>query len=79
MVQPGSFMKFLTGSERIPALGVPPAIELTFNHKCPPGCKCFPTVSTCALTLDIPVHVREDEILTIFSTAIINSIGFGRC
>ena len=73
-------MAFLTGSEKIPALGLPPQITVTFKHDCRNSCKCFLIVSTCSLTLDIPVHIRDEEtMLEVFERALKEDVGFGRC
>ena len=73
-------MAFLTGSEKIPALGFPPQITLTFKHDCRNGCKCFPTVSTCSLTLDIPAHIgNEEKMFEVSERALKEDVGFGRC
>ena len=64
-------MAFLTGSEKIPALGLPPQITVTFKHDCRNGCKCFPIVSTCSLTLDIPAHIcNEEAMFKVFERAL---------
>ena len=73
-------MKFLTGSETIPVFGVPTKIEVLSNHGCPKGCKCFPTVSTCSFSLSTSIHVKDNkEMVTMFGTALLNDVGFGRC
>ena len=73
-------MKFLTDSEAIPALGVPTQYEVSFNHGCPESCRCFPTVSTCSFSLNIPIHVKDDEeMITMFGTAVLSDTGFGCC
>ena len=74
-------MKFLTGSETIPTFGVPTKkIEVSFNHGFPKSCRCFPIVSTCSFSLIIPIRVKDDEeMVTMFETALLGDIGFGRC
>ena len=73
-------MKFLTGSETIPAFGVPTRIEFFFIYGCPESCRCFPTVSTYSFSLNIPIHVKDDkEIVTMFGTALLGNVGFGLC
>ena len=73
-------MAFLTGSEKIPALGLPPQITVTFKHDCSNGWKCFPIVSTCSLTLDIPAHIGyEETMFEVFEGALKEDVGFGRC
>ena len=73
-------MAFLTDSEKIPALGLPPQITVTFKHDCRNSCKCFPIVSTCSLTLDILVHICDEEtMLEVFERVLKEDVGFGRC
>ena len=73
-------MKFLTGSEAIPAFGVPTQFEASFNHGCRESCRCFPTVSTCSFSLNVSIHVKNDEeMVTMFGTALLGDIGFGSC
>ena len=73
-------MKFLTGSYRIPVLGAPPSIKVNFKHDCVNGCRCFPTLSTCSFTSELSVHIQnEEEMLSVFSTALVADVGFGQC
>ena len=70
-------MKFLTGSSSVPVLGLPSKFNVEFIHECPRACKCCPTVSTCDLTLKIPVHYNtKDETKNVFQTAVDLSKGF---
>ena len=80
IIKPKKLMKFLTGSETIPAFGVPTKMEVSFNHGCLESCRCFPTISTCSFSLNIPIHVKYDEeMVTMFGTALLGDVGFGRC
>ena len=75
-------MSFLTGSEKIPTFGLPPQITVSFKHDCQNQgtCWCFPTVSTCSYSVDIPVHINNDEaMLQAFTRGLSEDIGFGRC
>ena len=73
-------MKFLAGSETIPAFGVPIKIEISFNHGCRKGCRCFPRVPSCSFSLITPIHVKDDEeMVTMFETALLGDIGYGSC
>ena len=73
-------MKLLTGSYRIPVLDAPTSMEVNFKHDCVNGCRCFPTVSTCSFTLELPVHIQnEEEMLSVFSTALVADVYFGWC
>ena len=52
-------MKFLTGSRTVPASGLVNKLTVIFKHWCtnlPKTCLCKPSVSTCSLTLTLPVH-----------------------
>ena len=73
-------MDFLTGSEKIPAFDLPPQTTVTFKHNYRNCCKCFPIVSTCSRTLDIPVYIHDEEtMLEVFERALKEDVGFGRC
>ena len=81
-IKPGTLMSFLTGSEKIPTFGLPPQITVSFKHDCQnQGTSwCFPTVSTCSYSVDIPVHINNDEaMLQAFTRGLSEEIGFGRC
>ena len=72
-------MAFLTGSGKIPALGLPPKITVTFKHDFRKRCKCVPIVSTCSLTLTIPAYIHDEEtMLEVFERALKEDVGFGR-
>ena len=80
IIKPEKQTKILTGSETIPAFGVPTKIEVLVNHGCPKSSRCFPTVSTCSFSLIVPIHVKDDEeMATMFETALLGDVGFGRC
>ena len=73
-------MKFLTDSETIPDFGVPTKTEVSFNHGCPKSWRCFPTVYTCLFSLIIPIRAKDDEeMVTMFETALLSDVGFARC
>ena len=72
-------MKFLTGSETIPSHLFPERISINFKHGCETNCKCYPTVSTCAVSISIPVHINNDEEMKrTFVEALSLDMGFGR-
>ncbi|XP_078490016.1 ubiquitin-protein ligase E3C-like [Ciona intestinalis] len=77
-------MKFLTGSSTLPPLGLPNDLSISFLHGCrlSPGgtkCRCLPTVSTCAISVVLPVHIEtQEEMLNVFQCAITCEIGFGQ-
>ena len=78
-------MKFLTGSEMITPLGAPQKYKVYFKHNCTSStagvkCHCYPTVSTCAFHLTLPVHITSDtEMKEMFVLALEHDFGFGRC
>ena len=74
-------MSFLTGSGKIPTFDLPPQITVSFKHDCQNQgmCRCFPTVSTCSYTVDIPVHINDEATLEAFTRGLSEDIGFGRC
>ena len=79
-IKKDKLIKFLTGSCRIPVLGTPPSIKVNFKYNCENGCRCFPTVLICSFTSELPVHIKnEDEILSVFSTALAADVCFGWC
>ena len=82
---PGEFLQFLTGSPSIPVLGLPNDIIVAFVHDCRPSrleasspyreCACLPTVSTCDLQLNLPVHIRDEESM---KNALVSAVKDGR-
>ena len=71
-------MKFLNGSETILPYLFPERISINFNHGCETNCKCYPTVTACAVSISIPVHINNDEeIKKIFLEALSLDMGFG--
>ena len=76
-------MKFITGSEKIPLVGLPAAIIVLSKHDCRLGsngshCQCLPVVSTCAIFVKLPVHIITGvQMKDFFEMAIYNEIGFG--
>ena len=67
-------MKFITGSEKIPVVGLSFVIRVLFKHHCRLGsngyhCRCF---------MKLPVHIiTEVQMRDSFEMAINNEIGFG--
>ena len=56
-------------------------MSVNFKHGCETNCKCYPTVSTCADSISIPVHINsDDEMKRTFIEALSLSLvmGFGR-
>ena len=78
-IKKDKLIKFLTGSCRMPVLRAPPSIEVNFKYNCVNGCRCFPTVLICSFTSELPVRIKnEEEILSVFSTALHADVGFGQ-
>ena len=72
-------MKFLNGSETVPQHLYPERISINFKHGSETNCKCYPTVSTCAVSISIPVHINNDEEMKrTFIEALSLDMGFGR-
>ena len=52
------------GTSSIPNLGLPGKLKVLLKYWCRNSnqiCKCKPTVSTCALSLTLPVHYGKDD------------------
>lgn len=72
------FTKWFTGAGHSPPLGFPKKFGIQFVHGCQDGCKCRPTVSTCDITIKIPVHINSEQIMKdMLYSAIGDSYGFG--
>jgi len=72
-------LEFLTGASSIPAVGFGSQINVIFLHGCPAECRCKPTISTCDLTMRLPVHIKSSEEMTAyFNDSLRMSYGFGR-
>ena len=73
--------KFLTGSSKKPTTGLIKNVTGKFKHGCFPSksgnmYKCLPTVSTCELIVNIPVHITSEEnMMNAFKDALL--CGFG--
>lgn len=75
-LKPEQVLKFVTGTEVIPPLGLPTKMKLQFVHGCQAGCRCRPSASTCALQLRLPVHYTESgQMVDALSNAIIEGAG----
>ena len=57
------FLKWLTGASQLPPLGFLKKYGIKFVHGCKDECKCRPTVSTCDLSINIPVHINDEYIM----------------
>ena len=75
----GDFLKWFTGSNQVPPLGFPKPFSIQFLHGCREGCRCRPIVSTCDITLTLPVHIRDEVTMhEMLASAINDSKGFDR-
>ena len=80
-----TIMQFITGSSSMTPCFVT-KLKLYFKHDCPKSnsgssCACYPSSSTCALSLTIPVHLNTfDIMLKSFEDAILitKAYGFGK-
>lgn len=80
LVKFNDVMKFITGSSSIPPGGLQRNLSTEFVHGCAPLCKCLPTISTCSLTVRLPVHLTsEEEMKAAFSMAIAGEVGINCC
>ena len=71
-------LKWAVGSSTIPPLGLPKKLSIQFLHGCVVGCRCWPTTSTCALKITLPVHLdNADDMKSIVGSAVADSEGFG--
>jgi hypothetical protein len=71
-------LKWMTGSSEVPPLGFPKKFEIKFLHGCIACCKCRPTVSTCDLSITMPVHINKfEEMKEMLHSAVKDSHGFG--
>ena len=70
-------MLFLSGSARIPPLGLAQNIKVIFKHDCDVSCQCKPRASTCSLNLFLPIHYdSEEKMIDAWYQAIKCSVGF---
>ncbi len=64
-------------SYKIPPLGFPKRFSVAFVHVCLEGCTCRPTASTCDITIQLQVHIRDEIAMKeIIVSAIQDSYGF---
>ena len=56
-----------------------PKYGVNLKHDCVNECRCFLTVLTCSFTLELKMKMNEEEMLSVFSTALVADVGFGRC
>ena len=71
--------KFITGSSSIPLHGFDSKISILFNHGCLDGCGCMPLVSTCALSIELPIHINSLEKMVVsLERAMTEAPFFGR-
>ena len=71
-------LKFITGTNSIPPLGLPKEIIVKFKHGCLAECKCRATTSTCDLSITFPVHYSgAEEFKKYLDSALEEGIGLG--
>ena len=76
-------LQFITGTPSIPCLGFQNKLEVNFVHDCEKlrdkECNCKPTVSTCALSLNLTIHIKSiPEMTQSMTEAVRWSYGFGK-
>ena len=72
-------MKFITDTNKVPTLGFPKYINVSFLHGRKENCRCRPTSSTCELTMYLPVHYQSyGAVADIFMSALRDCQGFGK-
>ena len=75
-LKPGQLLKFVTGTNVIPPLGLPMKITVQFVHGCRADCQCRPSAATCALQLRLPVHIRDSSVMIdMLSKAVVEGAG----
>ena len=71
-------LMWMTGSSEVPPLGFSKKFELQFIHGCSENCKCRPTVSTCDMSIKMPVHINSLNMMKeMLLSAVKDSHGFG--
>ena len=71
-------IKWMTGASQIPPLGFPKKFTVEFVHGCTAGCCCRPTVSTCDITIKLPVHINTAQNMEdMITSAVKESYDFG--
>ena len=74
--------KFLTRGSKILATGLNKNVTVKFKHSCflsKSGnmCKCLPAVSTCEITVNMPLHITSGEdMMKAFKNALLCETGF---
>ena len=82
-VKAAQLMRFITGSEKIPLVGLPSAIRVLLKQDWELGsnrsyCWCLLVISTCAIFIKVPVHtIKEAQMIDSFEKATSNEISFG--
>lgn len=71
-------LKFISGLEQVPPLGLPNKITVKLKYFCSANCPCWPTASTCGPSITFPLHYDTyDPFCESMSSALIESCGFG--
>ena len=75
-LKPGQVLKFVTGTNVIPPLGLPMKITVQFVHGCGADCQCRLSASTCAKQLRLPVHIQDNTVMIdMLSKAVVEGAG----
>lgn len=71
-------LKFISGLEQVPPLGLPDKITVKFKYFCNANCQCRPTASTCDPSITFPLHYDTyDAFCQSMSSALVEGCGFG--
>ena len=74
----GQMLKFISGLEQVPPLGLPNKITVKFKYFCSDNCRCRPTASTCDPSITFPLHYESyDVFCESMSSALVEGCGFG--
>lgn len=71
-------LKFISGLEQVPPLGLPDKITIKFKYFYNANCQCRPTASTCDPSITFPLHYDTyDAFCHSMSSALVEGCGFG--
>ena len=71
-------LKFISGLEQVPPLGLPDTITIKFKYFWNANCQCWPTASTCNPSITCPLHDDTyDAFCQSMSFALVKSCEFG--
>lgn len=72
-------LKFISGLEQVPPLGLPGTITIKFKYFCNPNCHCRPTASTCDPSITFPLHYDTyDAFCQSMSSALVEGLALSK-